>query len=318
MDQSILSSRAVIGMYYARLENNKGLPWVAGVANQFNSDQSSETYPFLGQSPVMREWVGGRQAKGWSSNSLTVTNKHYEATLEIALRDLRRDKTGQIQARIGEFVDRQQTHWASLLSALIAAGPSTVCYDGQFFFDTDHSEGESGAQSNDITFDLSDSSASVKGSPTAPSIEVAQQSLLAAIAQILSFKDDKGEPMNENAREFLAVVPTSLFLVYSAAVASITTAALQQNLNPNLIAGLKISIEMNPRLNAWTDSFAVFRTDSNIKAFIAQSETDPVLKVKDENSEFAFDNDAIQLGVDAWRNVAYGYWQRACYVTLVA
>lgn len=152
---------------------------------------------------------------------------------------------------------------------------------------------------------------------TAPSVEEAQQSILKGIAQILSFVDDQGEPMNENAKEFLVKVPINLFLTFQAAVASITTAALQQNLNPNLIAGLKIDVVMNPRLSAWTDSFAVFRTDSPIKSFIAQSETEPVLKVKDENSEFAFDNDAIQLGVDVWRNAAYGYWQRGCYVTMV-
>ena len=43
MDQSILSSRAVLGMYYARLEANPGLAWVNGVSNLFNSDQASET-----------------------------------------------------------------------------------------------------------------------------------------------------------------------------------------------------------------------------------------------------------------------------------
>lgn len=134
MDQSILSSRAVIGMYYAAQESNPGLAWVNKIANRFYSDQSSETYPFLGQSPVMREWIGGRQAKGWRSNSLTVVNKHFEATMEVRLTDMRRDKTGQIEARIAEFVERQNAHWASLISTLLAAGPSAVCYDGQFFF----------------------------------------------------------------------------------------------------------------------------------------------------------------------------------------
>ena len=73
---------------------------------------------------------------------------------------------------------------------------------------------------------------------------------------------------------------------------------------------------MNPRLT-WTDSFAVFRTDSPIKALIRQSETLDTVKMKDESSEYAFDNDAIQIGVDAWRNVGYGYWQRGCYVQMI-
>jgi len=315
-DTQLLSSRAIMGMYFARLEMDPGMAWIDAISNLFGSDQSGETYAFLGQSPAMREWIGGRQAKGFTGNGITILNKHYEATIEIQKKDLRRDKTGQVLARVDEFADRGQTHWASLLSALLLNGASTLCYDGQYFFDTDHSEGNSGTQSNEITVDISTLPAAVHGVITAPSVEEAQQVLLAGIAQILSFKDDQGEPMNENARRFTAVVPTSLFLVFSAAVAAITTAALQQNLNANLIKGITIDIEMNARLT-WTDTIAIFRTDSPIKAFIRQSEQDIELKAKAENSEFEFDNDAWQFGIDGWRGVGYGYWQRAVMVTML-
>jgi hypothetical protein len=142
-----------------------------------------------------------------------------------------------------------------------------------------------------------------------------QQAILQGIAQILSFKDDKGEPMNENARAFTVVVPVALYLVAVAAVSTLTTMALQQNLNPNLIAGLTVNVQMNARLT-WTDSFSVFRTDSPIKGFIRQTEQENELKAKAEGSEFEFDNDAWQFGIDNWRGVGYGYWQRACYVTM--
>lgn len=315
MDQSALSSRAIMGMYFARLETDPGLAWMGGVSNLFASDQASETYNFLGQSPAMREWVGERQAKGFNGKGLTIINKHYEATIEIAKRDARRDKTPQIQARVMEFADRAVTHWASLLSTLILAAPSTACYDGQFFFDTDHSEGDSGSQSNDISVDISALPAAVHGSVTAPSVEEMQQSILAGITQILTFKDDRGEPMNENAREFLVMVPASLYMVAVAATATMTTMALQQNLNPNVIANFRVNVAMNTRLT-WTDSFAVWRTDSPIKGLIRQTEQEVELKAKAEGSEFEFDNDAWQFGIDAWRGVGYGYWQRACYVTM--
>jgi phage major head subunit gpT-like protein len=316
MDQQLLSSRAIIGMYYARLEANPGLPWIDGVSNLFGSDQASETYNFLGQSPAMREWLGSRQAKGFSGQGVTVINKHYEGTIEVQKKDARRDKTGQIRARVDEFADRGQTHWASLLSTLLLNGPSTACYDGQFFFDTDHSEGDSGTQDNDITVDISALPAAVHGVVTAPSVEEMQQSILKGIAQILSFKDNQGEPMNENARRFVVVVPTALYLIAVAATSTLVTAALQQNLNPNIVAGLTVDVQMNPRLT-WTDSFAVFRTDSPIKAFIRQTEQEVEFKAKAEGSEFEFDNDAWQFGIDAWRGVGYGYWQRACYVTMI-
>lgn len=315
MDQALLSSRAIMGMYFARLETDPGNRWMDGVANLFSSDQASETYNFLGQSPAMREWIGGRQAKGFSGQGVTIVNKHYEATLEVRKTDARRDKTPQIAARVQDFADRAQTHWAGLVSALLIAAPSTVCYDGQYFFDTDHSEGASGTQSNDITVDISALPAAVHGVVTAPSVEEMQQAILAGIAQILSFKDDRGEPMNENAKRFLVKVPVSLYMVAVAACSGLVTAALAQNLNPNLIAGLTVDVQMNARLT-WTDSFAVFRTDSPIKAFIRQSEQDVELKAKAEGSEFEFDNDAWQFGIDAWRGVGYGYWQRSCYVTM--
>jgi hypothetical protein len=251
-DLSILSSRAIMGMYFARLEVNPGLAWVNAVSNLFTSDQESETYAFLGQSPAMREWIGGRQAKGLTGTALTIANRHYEATLEIAVRDARRDKTPQIEARVQDFADRSLTHWASLLSALIAAGETTICYEGQYFFDTDHSEGKSGAQSNDISVDISELTAQLHGTPAAPSIEEFQQTILRGITQIISVKDDQGEPMNESASSFLVMVPASLYMVAVAACSTLTTAALQNNLNPNLVA--------NERRRLYSDIVSVVRS----------------------------------------------------------
>jgi hypothetical protein len=137
----------------------------------------------------------------------------------------------------------------------------------------------------------------------------------AGIVQILSFKDDRGEPMNETAREFLVKVPVTLYPAAAAAVSALSTKALAQNFNPNLIEGLQISVQMNARLT-WTDKFSVHRTDSPIKGFIRQTEQEVEMKAKAEGSEFEFDNDAWEFGIDAWRGVGYGYWQRSCLVTM--
>ncbi len=316
MDQSLLSTRDIIGIYFDALEASDGAPWVNAVSNMFNSDQASETYNFLRHVPAFREWVAGRQAKGLFGDGVTLTNAHYEATLEVALKDLRRDKTAQIEARIGDLVDRQVSHWASLLSILIANGPSTACYDGQFYFDTDHVEGENTTnQSNDISVDISALPAATHGVVTNPSMEEMQQSIFKGIAAILGFLDDRSEPMNESARAFGVYVPLALYDKALGATENITTQSLPQNLNPNQLANFSVDVWADAR-STWTDSFAVFRTDSPIKGLIRQQETEPELKVKDENSEFAFDNDAIQVGIDTWRTTGYGLWQRACYVTM--
>jgi phage major head subunit gpT-like protein len=94
------------------------------------------------------------------------------------------------------------------------------------------------------------------------------------------------------------------------------SSSLIQQLNPNMVEGLKVSVQMNTRLSSWTTKFVVFRTDSPIKALIRQTEQEIEMKVKAEGSDFEFDTDQWQWGIDAWRGVGYGYWQRACLVTM--
>lgn len=308
-----LSSRAIIGEFYKTLEANDGAGYVPDLSMLMTSDQDSETYKWLGQTPAMREWVGGRNAKGFRENGLTIANKHYEATLKVLLRELRRDKTGQVLVRIRELAQRTNSHWASLISSLMNAGDSTACYDGQYFFDTDHSEGDSGSQSNDISVDISALPAVAHGSTTAPSIEEAQQVVMQAVAQILGFVDDQGEPMNENAKSFLVVVSAPLYIPFSSAFSvPVGRQVAEQALVPS---DLSIRVAMNAR-STRTAAVEVYRTDGSVKPFIRQQETPVQLKAIAEGSEYEFLNDEHLYGVDTWRNVGYGYWQHACLATM--
>lgn len=306
-----LSSRAIIGEFYKTLEQDVGIAWIMLIANLFQSDQDSEEYKWLGMAPVMREWIGGRNAKGFRENGITIENKHYEATIEVLVREMRRDKTGQVMVRIRELAQRTNAHWAKLLTTLVINGESTVCYDGQYFFDTDHSEGDSGAQSNDITTDISGLPTAIHGAAgTAPSVEEAQLSIARSIETMMGFVDDQGEPMNETANQFLVMVPVSLHNVFLQAVATPVQIDASQTVLTALKQSFNITVVTNARLT-WTDKFVTFRTDSAIKPLIRQEETGVMLKAKAEGSEYEFDHEAHQYGVDTWRNVGYGLWQHA-------
>lgn len=309
-----LSSRAIIGRYYERLAAAPGMGWIDSISNYFNSDQESETYKWLGQVPQMREWIGGRQPKGFLENGITIANKHFEATLDVMVREMRRDKTGQVMVRVDELADRTNSHWAKLLSTLIENAESTVCYDGQYFFDTDHSEGDSGAQSNDISVDISALPTSVHGSgATAPSVEEMQLAILEGAKQLYSLKDNQGEPLNENARSFLVMVPVSLMVPAEAAV-SMPLVANGSNIT-QAMRNINLSVAVNPRLT-WTDKFSLWRTDGAVKPLIRQEEQPVQIKAIAEGSELEFREDKHQYGVDTWRNVGYGMWQGACLVTM--
>ena len=303
-----LGSRAIIGRFYQALEQDAGVGWVDPISMLFQSDQASETYAWLGQSPAMREWIGGRDAKGFRENGITIANKKYEATLEIPLDWMRRDKTGQIQVRIDEMAQRANAHWAKLLTALIEAGESANGYDGQFFFDTDHSEGDSGSQSNDISVDITTTTA-----PTAAEMETA---ILIATQKIMGFKDDQGEPMNEAARRFVVMVPTPFMAATAAALNNpiITTGSTSFTNTLVNLGGFSYQLAINPRLT-WTTKFALFRADGGASAIIRQEEEGLQISALAENSEEEFRHDRHLYGIKAMRNAGYGYWQKACLVT---
>lgn len=310
MGASTLSSRAIIGEYYARLEQNTGTGYVNLIGTEpFESDQASEEYKWLGQSPSMREWIGGRQAKGLTENGVIIKNKKFESTLEVSCDDIRRDKTAQIMTRVREMADRDNAHWAKLMCALIVAGGSTVCYDGQYYFDTDHAEGASGTQSNSLTADI--------GTANAPTAAEMSTAVMKSLEAILGFLDDTGEPMNEEAQEFLVMVPTPFLSVAAAAIGSeiiVDGSASRTNtiITAGALGGFKINLRATPRLNSWTTKFATFRADGNVKPIIRQEEEALRLSAVAEGSELEFNEDKWRFGTKAIRNVGYGYWQQAC------
>lgn len=302
MSANLITSRAVIGSFYAALEQGDA-GWVNDLSFKVNSNQASEQYAWLGMAPAMREWLGGRKAADLREFSYSLANKEHEATLEVTVPELRRDKSGQLNVRIGELADRVMSYPAKLMSTLIEAAESTTCYDGQYFFDTDHSEGSSGTQDNDITYD---------GSNTL-SVDEMSEAIINSVKQILGFKDDRGEPLNENARNFAVMVPMTYWKQAIAATTLPTVATGGANIIPNL-SGFNIRAILNQRLT-WTTKMATFRTDGRVKPFILQEEMPMSIKAVAEGSELEFNENKHRYGVDWSGNVGYGYWQHACLTT---
>ena len=313
-----ISSAGVIGEFFLQLESLLGAGWINLISMLFDSDQESETYNWLGMSPAMREWIGGRQAKGFRENGITIVNKEFEATVEIPVKWMRRDKTGQIKVRIGELARRAVEHWAKLLSMLITNGTgatSGLCYDGQYFFDIDHSEGDSGTQLNLLA--AAQVPALDVTTAAAPTSLEAAKAILGVIAYMLNYKDDQGEPMNDGARSFLVMTSPVLWSHLAPAIYSSLVTSGESNPAAALIAStdFKISVVPNSRLT-YTTQFVVLRTDAKTKPFIRQEEVGIEMDAIAEGSEEEFKNKRHLYGASATRNVGYGYWQQAAHATL--
>jgi phage major head subunit gpT-like protein len=311
-----ITSKNVLGMFFQEMEIAADRSWVSAISNTFTSNQATETYAGLGTAPQMREWLGGKQGKNFREQSLTITNKDWESTLEVSLKDLRRDKTGQLQIRIGELAERAMAHDAKLISDLIENGTGTTlgaCYDGLALFADTHSVGSSGTIDNELSVDISALPVATNGTTTDPSVGEFVHTVLAGVSLLQGFKDDQGEPINENAQQFVVMVPNGLSKVARLALSQQMIGSGENN--PLIADTLNYRIVSNARLT-WTDKFAVFRADGRAKPFITQLEVAPMLKALAEGSDYEFTNNAHLYSVEKSGNVGYGRFDQAALITM--
>lgn len=157
------------------------------VATRAPSSSADEKYAWLGDIPQMREWIGERVFNEIRSADYTLKNKHYELSYGVARTDVDDDRYGMLNLAVPEIARRAAKYPDKILFDLINSAESEVCFDGQFFFDTDHSWGDSGSQSNDLTYNAADHDA-----VTAEEFSAAFH---AALKAMMSFQDDAGEPL---------------------------------------------------------------------------------------------------------------------------
>lgn len=304
-----ITTNELRGNFFLRLEQNIGSAYLQGLAGPvFPSDQAIETYKFLGQVPAFKVKVAGRQYKSLTTKGFALTNVDFDTGLEVTDEEKRRDKSGQLMIRINELADRTNAHWASLIATLIINGESGLAYDGEFFFDTDHAEGSSGTQDNDISKAIV-----AAASPTAVEAEAI---IMAMIQKMIGYKDNEGEPMNELARDFRIMIPVNYFAAFSAATNNpiITDSnGSKTNVVVNL-GGYNITLDTNVRLTS-TSKCYLFRTDGNTSPFIRQEEVPVDMMHYEKGSEFHRANGAELHLVQATRAAGYGQWQHALLST---
>ncbi|WP_102798728.1 Mu-like prophage major head subunit gpT family protein [Bowmanella denitrificans] len=116
----------------------KGQPMFQEVATVVPSSSKSNTYGWLGQWPGFREWIGPRVMKSMKEHAYSITNKDFESSVEVDRNDIDDDNLGVYAPMFNEMGYAASVFPDELVFPMLAAGFTTVCYDGQYFFDTDH------------------------------------------------------------------------------------------------------------------------------------------------------------------------------------
>jgi phage major head subunit gpT-like protein len=108
------------------------------VATRVPSSTSIEEYGWLGDIPGMREWLGDRQINNLKQHGYTIKNKKFESTVGVIRDNLADDQYGIYTPMMEMMGQNAAEHPNKLVFDLLAAGFAEACYDGQYFFDTDH------------------------------------------------------------------------------------------------------------------------------------------------------------------------------------
>ncbi len=268
-------------------------PLYAKIATVVESASDKESYNWLGAAPAMRQWIDERVPGALRTHAYDVENRKYEATIEIDRETFEDDRLGQIKPRIEELAVRAAVHPDELTLSLLNSGFTAPCYDGQYFFDTDHAEGASGAQSNKLTVAL-----------TAPNLET-------AVERMLGFKDDQGKPLSVmpdtllvgadnffNARQILN--STSIVVAGSSNV---------EKPSGNPLSGM-LDLLVSPHVDA--GKWFVLATRYPVRPLLFQWRVKPEFTaVTDPSDEYVFSTDTFKYGVRSRCGAGYGLWYLA-------
>lgn len=118
---------------------------IAVIAMEVPSSASEENYAWLGSFPTIREWVGDRIITNLSAWKYTIKNKNFETTVSVDGNQMEDDQYGIFAPLMVEMGREAAIHPDKMAYSLLKEGFTTACYDGQYFFDTDHPvEGSAG------------------------------------------------------------------------------------------------------------------------------------------------------------------------------
>lgn len=131
-------------------------------AMEVPSNSRSTLHGWLGNQAGVREWQGQRVHRDLSSRTWEVVNKDYELAYQFDMNQLDDDMSGFMAQAVRDarnMGDKFARHDDYLVAQALIAGRSALCWDGQFFFDTDHPTDVDGVTSgtfdNDLTLGLS-------------------------------------------------------------------------------------------------------------------------------------------------------------------
>ncbi len=108
------------------------------IAMMTSSEGSAENYGWLGQMPRIREWLGDRVVNSLDSFGYQIRNRTFESTVGVKREQIEDDRYGLFKPIFAEFGRSVSLFPDEIVYGLLAEGHTSICFDGQNFFDVNH------------------------------------------------------------------------------------------------------------------------------------------------------------------------------------
>lgn len=255
------------------------------IAMPMNSKSSSEKYVWLGAVPGLREFKSERIPGTLSKYNYEISNKKFESTIDVDRDVIEDDNTGQIMLAVRGLAAKAAKHYTKLVTTAFDLGFSTNIFDGQYFFDADHTTGSNYLGTGK---DL-----------TAANVEAAELLLNAQV-------DDRGDLLGYQGTHIIVgpALRAAAYKLVNSKTYNDSGVAVD---NPYYKA---YEVIVLPHLGNASKKWAVADLSEGILPFVMQIRVAISLVAKtDLNSDRAFDKDIFTWGTRARHNAGYGNHQ---------
>lgn len=243
-------------------------------ATEMPSGTTTELYHWIDQLPGMREWIGARQKNNVSLRDYTLTNKNFEDSIGLDKFRVKDDTHGAFAQTVWAFGQAVAKWPDEQIAAVVEAGTSDLCFDGQYYFDTDHPLSLDDASLSTYSNLLVGASYDLSADPVGAWAK--------AQAAMGAFKGASGKPLGLRAN--LLMVPPALeryaLQVAQANIVPQTFGDVTGTANvaaagvSNIYMG-KLEVLVNPYLTTANAAYAICST-RGIKPFVWQLREAPV------------------------------------------
>lgn len=225
---------------------------VMNLAQRAPSTGKYETYAWLDDVPIVREWLGEKKARELADHSYQILNREWEASINVRRTDLRDDKVGAYEMRVRDLPVRMAQHHRKMISDLYINGLTGLAFDGVAFFSN-----VSGVR----TFD------NLLGGSGLDTVAHFLTDFDAVKQAMAAFADSEGEPMG--IVPDVVVVPTAGWRIATTALGSPADASGSNAGAINPFQSMRVQVIEDPRLTD-TNNWYAFCTKGLLKPFIFQ------------------------------------------------